>query len=131
MNTTWESLASANSLIDVARFHCNIELELDKASVPNKLVRITRGELMPHLFPPVPGPDSNPDPNPNPNLNIEGDSDPTPSTTDSDHANTRSKKAETTSMTKEKWANCVPLAVRRPVRSLVRAMQKYCWPRAR
>lgn len=32
---------------------------------------------------------------------------------------------------KEKWANCVPLAVRIPVRSLVRVMQKCCWPWAR
>ena len=40
-NRTWESLTSAKSLVDVARLHCNIELEQDKASVLNKLVRIT------------------------------------------------------------------------------------------
>jgi DNA polymerase gamma 1 len=32
-NRTWESLTSANSLVDVARLHCNIELEQDKASL--------------------------------------------------------------------------------------------------
>ncbi len=32
---------------------------------------------------------------------------------------------------KEKWVNCVPLAVRRRARSLVCAMQKCCWPRGR
>jgi hypothetical protein len=79
-NRIWESLTSSNSLVDVTRLHCTIELEQDKASVLSKLVRITRGELMPHMFPPsVP-----PDPNPNPNLDLE-DSDPTPPTTDSDH----------------------------------------------
>ncbi|KAF8328293.1 DNA polymerase family A-domain-containing protein [Amanita rubescens] len=41
-NRTWESLTSANSLVDVARLHCNIELEQDKASVLNKRLRITR-----------------------------------------------------------------------------------------
>ena len=82
-NRTWESLTSANSLVDVARLHCNIELEQDKASVLSKLVRITRAELMPHLFPLES--DSNPDPNPNPNLDLETDSDPTSPTTDSDH----------------------------------------------
>ena len=45
--------------------------------------------------------------------------------------NSRAKKAGIMSTTKERWANCVPLAVRRPGRSLVRATQKYCWPRAR
>ena len=76
-NRTWESLTSANSLVDVARLHCNIELEQDKASVLNKLLHITRDELMPHLFPP-PVPDYNPDPNPDPNdLNLEAESDPT------------------------------------------------------
>ncbi|KAF8346223.1 hypothetical protein F5887DRAFT_1158529 [Amanita rubescens] len=29
-NRTWESLTSANSLVDVARLHCNVELEQDK-----------------------------------------------------------------------------------------------------
>ncbi|KAF8347323.1 DNA polymerase family A-domain-containing protein [Amanita rubescens] len=32
-NRTWESLTSANSLVNVARLHCSIELEHDKASV--------------------------------------------------------------------------------------------------
>ena len=76
-NRTWESLTSANSLIDVAKLHCNIELEQDKAGVLNKLVQITREEHMPHLFlPPVP--DSNWDPNSDPNLDLEADLGPTP-----------------------------------------------------
>ncbi len=53
----WESLTPANSLVDVARLHCNIEWEQDKASA-----------LMPDCFF-LPGPNS----------------DPTASTTDSDH----------------------------------------------
>ena len=75
-NRTWESLTSANSLVDVAGLHCNIESEQDKARVLNKLLHIIRGELMPHLFPP-PVPDSNPDPNPDPNFDLEADPDPT------------------------------------------------------
>jgi hypothetical protein len=44
---TWESLTPANSLVNAARLHRNIELEQDKP-----------GELMPHLFAP---PDTNSD----------------------------------------------------------------------
>ncbi len=45
--TTWESLTSTNSLIDVARLHCNIELEQDKL-MPHYFLartRISRGEV--------------------------------------------------------------------------------------
>jgi len=34
-NRTWESLTSANSLVDIARLHCNIKLEEDQASMLN------------------------------------------------------------------------------------------------
>ncbi|KAF8631471.1 hypothetical protein AX15_002384 [Amanita polypyramis BW_CC] len=46
----WESLTSANSLVDVARLHCNIELD-EKLGLRNQLVQMTRSQLMPHLFP--------------------------------------------------------------------------------
>ncbi|KIL59116.1 hypothetical protein M378DRAFT_188045 [Amanita muscaria Koide BX008] len=46
----WESLTSANSLVDVARLHCNIDVEDEKTSTRNRLLQITRRELMPHLF---------------------------------------------------------------------------------
>lgn len=59
-NMTWEALTSANSLVDVARLHCGIELEQNKAAVMKKLVQMNRSELMPHLFPPD-APDPNPD----------------------------------------------------------------------
>jgi hypothetical protein len=43
----------------------------------------------------------------------------------------QAKKGGITSTIKEMWANCLPLALRRSVRSLVRTMQKCCWPRAK
>ena len=49
-SNTWESLTSTNSFVDVAR--CNVGLERDKASVLNRLVQMTRGELPHLLFPP-------------------------------------------------------------------------------
>jgi DNA polymerase gamma 1 len=47
----WEDLTSANSLVDVARLHCKIDLEEEKLATRNRLMRLTRGELLPHLFP--------------------------------------------------------------------------------
>ncbi|KAK2462616.1 hypothetical protein APHAL10511_005349 [Amanita phalloides] len=40
----WESLTSANSLVDVARLHCGIDLH-DKTGIRNKLVNLTRSDL--------------------------------------------------------------------------------------
>jgi len=46
------------------------------------------------------------------------------------HSSSQAKKAGITSTReKKKWADCVPLAVRRRVRSLFRTMQRCCWPR--
>ena len=47
----WEDLTSANSLADAAKLHCKIDLEEEKLAMRNRLMRITRRELLPHLFP--------------------------------------------------------------------------------
>lgn len=55
-NRIWESLTSTNLLVDVARLHCNIELEQDKASVLNELVQITANLCRICFLLPLPGP---------------------------------------------------------------------------
>ncbi|KAF8638686.1 hypothetical protein AX17_002008 [Amanita inopinata Kibby_2008] len=48
----WEDLTSANSLVDVARLHCNIDLSDSKTHLRRSFIQYTRPSLLPLLFPP-------------------------------------------------------------------------------